>query len=209
MQAWVDLEPAWREAFLLAWAAFAAGTIPVGAVVTRGDEIIARGRNRLFESEAPPGELAGTRAAHAEMNALAHLPLTENYPDCTLWTTLEPCAMCIGAAWLGTIGTVRYAGSDIYAGSAHLIEAQLERTDRARSDPLAVDGPIPGPFGLFGEVLHIGWFVSNRPEHRVTTAFRERVPDLVAVAERLQLHEQAAAGAPLDEVLPLVVDELA
>src|SRR5438046_413713 len=150
MQAWDDLEPAWREAFGLAWEAFGAGTIPVGAVVTRGDEVIARGRNRVFEQEGPPGELAGSRAAHAEMNALAHLPTNETFLDCVLWTTLEPCPMCIGATWLANLGAVRYAGADVYAGSARLIEAQLERTDRARTDPLDVAGPLDGPFGILG-----------------------------------------------------------
>jgi tRNA(adenine34) deaminase len=199
--------PAWREAFALAWEAFGAGTIPVGAVVTRGDEVIARGRNRVFEVDAPPGELAGSRAAHAELNALAHLPIAETFADCVLWTTLEPCPMCIGAIWLANLGTVRYAGADVYAGSARLIEAQLERTDRARDDPLHVEGPLDGPLGVLGELLHIAWFVETRPEHRVTRAFRERVPELVAVAVRLQLGGRT--GAPLDEVLPLIWDELA
>ena len=206
MQAWVDLEPAWREAFLLAWEAFAAGTIPDGAVVTRGDEIIARGRNRLFESEAPPGELAGTRAAHAEMNALAHLGIEERFPDAVLWTTLEPCPMCIGATWLATVGTVRYAGDDVYGGASRLIEAQLERIDRARSDPLIVEGPLRGPFGVLGELLHVDWFVGTRPEHRVTQAFREHRPDLVALSERVRLHEHV--DAPLEETLPRFLAEL-
>jgi tRNA(adenine34) deaminase len=208
MESWDELEPAWREAFELAWEAFAAGTIPVGAVVTRGDAIIARGRNRLFdETTPPPGHIGGSRIAHAEMNAIAQLGTQDRFPDAILWTTLEPCAMCIGASWLSTIGAVRYAGSDVYAGSAHLIEAQLERADRARDDPLDVEGPLPGPFGLFGELLHVAWFVARRPEHRVTLAFRERVPDIVAIAERLRLDERT--GAPLAAALPDVLDELA
>ncbi len=206
MRAWEELEPPWREAFALAWEAYGAGTIPVGAVVTRDAEIIARGRNRLFEHVAPRGEIAGSRIAHAEMNAIAHLPIEELYHDCVLWSTLEPCPMCIGAAWLGTIGTVRYAGGDAYGGAARLIEAQLERIDRARSDPLTVEGPLAGPFGTLGELLHIEWFVATRPEHRVTRAFREYRPELVALAERVRLHEHV--GAPLEEALPLFLDEL-
>ncbi len=70
------LEGAWRESFELAWEAFRVGTIPVGAVVADASgEIVARGRNRIFEEEAPPGQLAGTYLAHAELNALAGLPL--------------------------------------------------------------------------------------------------------------------------------------
>ena len=140
------------------------------------------------------------------MNALAQLPLSERYHDCVLWTTLEPCAMCVGAAWVGTIGAVRYAGSDVYAGSARLIEAQLERTDRARNDPLAVDGPLDGPFGVLGELLHVAWFVQRRPQHRVAEIFRERCPELVRLAERARLDEHA--GAPLEEALPSFFDAL-
>jgi len=206
VRAWDELEPAWRAAFELAWEAHAAGSIPVGAVVTREDAIVARGRNRLFEANAPTREVAGTRIAHAEMNALAHLSLDERYFDCVLWTTLEPCAMCIGAAWVGTIGAVRYAGADVYAGSAKLIEAQLERTDRSRNDPLSVDGPLDAPFGVLGELLHVAWFVQRRPRHRVTEIFRERCPELVELAERARLHEHA--GAPLEEALPLFFDAL-
>ncbi|SRR5712691_1218952 len=206
MHAWRELEPAWRAAFELAWEAYAAGSIPVGAVITRGDDVIARGRNRLFETDAPPGEVAGSRVAHAEMNAIAHLGVAERYPDCVLWTTLEPCPMCIGAAWLATIGTVRYAGNDVYAGASRLIEAQLERTDRVRRDPLTIEGPLEGPIGVFAELLHIEWFLVTRPQHRVTDLFRKHRPELVALAERLRLHEHT--GAPLEEALPQIWDQL-
>src|SRR5712692_6148245 len=172
MDTWEVLEPAWREAFRLAWEAFGAGTIPVGAVVTRDGEVIARGRNRLFDPSPPPtGEIGGSRVAHAEMNAIAKLGNEDRYPDAVLWTTLEPCPMCIGAAWLATIGAVRYAGNDIYAGASRLIEAQLERTDRVRRDPLTIEGPLEGPIGVFAELLHIEWFLVTRPQHRVTDLF--------------------------------------
>lgn len=207
MTAWEQLEPPWREAFTLAWEAYGAGTIPVGAVITRDGEIIARGRNRLFDLTPPPGgEVGGSRVAHAELNALAHLGIEERYRDAILWTTLEPCPMCIGATWLATVGSVRYAGDDVYAGASRLIEAQLERIDRARSDPLIVEGPLDGPFGVLGELLHVEWFVATRPKHRVTEAFRAQRPDLVALAERVRLYEHV--GAPLDEALPRFLDAL-
>lgn len=206
MRAWEELEPPWREAFALAWEAYGAGTIPVGAVVTRDAEIIARGRNRLFEHVAPRGEVAGSRIAHAEMNAIAHLPIEELYHDCVLWSTLEPCPMCIGAAWLGTIGTVRYAGDDVYGGAARLIEAQIERADRARNDHMEVEGPLEGPFGVLAELLHVEWFLTTRPEHRVTQAFREHRPELVALAERVRLHKHAEAS--FEEALTQFFDQL-
>jgi tRNA(Arg) A34 adenosine deaminase TadA len=75
--AWNELGGAWRRTFELAWEAHGRGTIPVGAVIAAPDgEVVAEGRNRIFEGRAPAGELAGTRLAHAEVNALAHLDLS-------------------------------------------------------------------------------------------------------------------------------------
>jgi tRNA(Arg) A34 adenosine deaminase TadA len=205
VEAWRKLEPAWRAAFELAWEALRARTIPVGAVVTRGDEIIARGRNRIFETTGPQGQVFASRVAHAEVNALVQLPVTARYYDCTLWTTLEPCAQCIGSAWVCTIGSVNYAGPDVYAGAAKMIERDIERAETWRT-PMEVSGPIDGPFGVLGELLHVAFFVAERPDAPAVPAFRERIPNVVALAERLRLHEHAAA--PLEEALPRFLDEL-
>jgi tRNA(Arg) A34 adenosine deaminase TadA len=208
MQSWGDLEPAWHEAFQLAWGAHGAGTIPVGAVVTDADgRVISRGRNRMFDADAPRGQIFGSRVAHAEINALVQLGTERRYLDCTLWTTLEPCAQCVGAAWLSTIGRVVFAATDVYGGASKLIERQIEAADSARNFPMAVDGPLEGPLAVFSELLHSAFFFAQHPEHHVMQTFRERRPVLVGLAERLRLDERA--GAPLDEVLPEIWDDLA
>jgi tRNA(Arg) A34 adenosine deaminase TadA len=207
MDAWSELEPAWRAAFELAWEAFGAGTIPVGAVVT--DEhgaILARGRNRIFAPDAPAGQIFGTRVAHAEINALVQLGMERRYHECTLWTTLEPCAQCIGAAWLSTIGVVRFATADVYGGASKLIERQIEAADSARDVHMAVDGPLDGPLAVFSELLHVEFFLARDPNHNVANVYRERRPALVRIAERVRLRERASA--PLDEVLTRVWNEL-
>jgi tRNA(Arg) A34 adenosine deaminase TadA len=197
------MEPAWRAAFELAWEAFRAGTIPVGAVVTDADgTVLARGRNRMFEASGPPPEIFGSRVAHAEINALVQLGTKRRYFECTLWTTLEPCAQCIGAAWLSTIGRVRFAAFDAYAGAARLIERQIEAADSVRNDPMPVEGPLEGPLAVLGELLPIAFFLDRDPQDRVSEAYRRRRPELVALAERLRLREHG--GAPLDDVLALM-----
>ena len=207
MDAWSELQPAWRAAFDLAWEAYCAGTIPVGAAVTDSDgTLLARGRNRMFETSAPGGEIFGSRVAHAEINALVQLGTERRYFECTLWTTLEPCALCISAAWLSTIGRVSFAASDIYGGAAKLIERQIEAADSARNFPMAVEGPLAGPLAVFAELLHIAFFLVRDPHHHVTDAYRRRRPQLVALAERVRLHEHT--GAPLDEVLARIWDAL-
>ena len=142
---WPDVEPAWRRAFELAWEAYAAGTIPVGAVITDPDgTVVAEARNGIFDASGPADQIFGTLVAHAELNALAQLGPELRYSDCTLWTTLEPCPLCIGAAWVSTVGRVRFAATDVYGGAATLIDRHLATTDRARAFPLAVDGPLDG-----------------------------------------------------------------
>jgi tRNA(adenine34) deaminase len=64
----------WQEAFRLSWEAFGHNTVPVGAVLVDGDGVIrARGRNRIYDSGASERQLAGSRLAHAEVDALLDL----------------------------------------------------------------------------------------------------------------------------------------
>jgi tRNA(adenine34) deaminase len=196
---WAGVEEAWREAFQLAWEAHAAGTIPVGAVVVDRDGVVlARGRNRIFEREAPASQLANSRLAHAEVNALAQLGMDRSYRDCVLFTTLEPCALCVGAASLSRLPLVRFAAWDVYGGGAGLQHVELEV---ARELRLAVDGPLSGPLAVLAEALHLAFFVERSDEsNEVYQAYLERRPGLFPLAGRLV----AARGATLDEALALV-----
>jgi len=81
-----------EEALREAGQAGQAGEVPVGAVVVRGDEVLARGRNRVETLRDP--------SAHAELLAIRSASLALKYQrlsGCTLYVTLEPCAMCAGA----------------------------------------------------------------------------------------------------------------
>jgi tRNA(adenine34) deaminase len=200
----------WRECFELAWEAFRAGTIPVGAVVADSSgPIVARGRNRIFETTAPPGQLAGTYIAHAELNALAGLPALPTrdghgpYSRHTLYTTLEPCALCVGAALMVMIGKVRFASRDHYGGGAAL---RLENPHTARL-PLAIEGPLDGSLGDLGELLHLAHFLWRKPDSHVLAAYREQRPDLVEVAELLDLMTVAKDGGTIDDALALLERE--
>jgi len=86
----LELEPPWPHVFELMWEAYVVGTIPVGAVVAGSDgSIVAHGRNRIFD-RPHSGQLAGTRLAHAEINALLGLSAERIYPELTLYSALEP-----------------------------------------------------------------------------------------------------------------------
>jgi tRNA(Arg) A34 adenosine deaminase TadA len=100
-----------RRALELAEEAAAAGEVPVGAVVTCGDEVIAEARNSMRGSSDP--------TAHAEMVAIraaAEKFGTSRLDECTLWVTLEPCAMCAAAVSLARMKGLRFAAEDPKGG---------------------------------------------------------------------------------------------
>jgi len=100
-----------RRALELAAEAAAAGEVPVGAVVTVGDEIVAETRNAMRGSSDP--------TAHAEMEAIRAAAAklgTSRLDDCTLWVTLEPCAMCAAAIALARLKALRFAAEDPKGG---------------------------------------------------------------------------------------------
>jgi tRNA(Arg) A34 adenosine deaminase TadA len=103
-----------RLALEEARAAAAAGEVPVGAVVTRGGDLVASGRNSM--------RAAGDPTAHAEMVALraaAEALATPRLDGCDLWVTLEPCAMCAGAIALSRISRLYFAAPDPKGGAVH------------------------------------------------------------------------------------------
>lgn len=102
-----------RLALEAAQQARARGEVPVGAIIVRGEEIIATGCNQPIGEHDP--------SAHAEMVALRAAAKTlHNYrlPGCELFVTLEPCAMCAGAIMHARIARVVYGAPDPKTGAA-------------------------------------------------------------------------------------------
>ena len=106
------LPPPMRRALDLAAEAAAAGEVPVGAVVTKGDAIIAEAGNAMRGSLDP--------TAHAEMVAIRRAAETlgaSRLDDCTLWVTHEPCAMCAPAVSIARMAALRFAADDPKGGA--------------------------------------------------------------------------------------------
>ena len=100
-----------RRALDLAAVAAEAGEVPVGAVVTFEGEIIAEARNSMRGSLDP--------TAHAEMVAIRHAATRlgrSRLDGCTLWVSLEPCAMCAGAIALARMDALRFGAEDPKGG---------------------------------------------------------------------------------------------
>jgi tRNA(adenine34) deaminase len=102
-----------RSALAEARAAEQAGEVPIGAILVHENKIIATGQNRVLRDHDP--------TAHAEIVALrAAARHFANYrlpPACTLYVTLEPCAMCAGAILHARLARLVYAAPDPKAGA--------------------------------------------------------------------------------------------
>ena len=102
-----------REALRQGQKAYAAGEVPVGAVVVREGKIIGRAHNQV--------ELLKDATAHAEMLALTQAEAAIGdwrLMDCNLYVTKEPCAMCAGAVVHTRIRRVIFGCADLSAGAA-------------------------------------------------------------------------------------------
>lgn len=191
MDAWQELAEPWRASLELAWEAYRAGTIPVGSVVVAAHGgIIARGRNRIFD---PPGRgLAGSRLAHAEVDALAQLPAADRYRDHVLYSTLEPCLLCTAATLLTTVGRIEYAASDPFGGAC---SGAIDTAHWRRSAP-EIAAPLGGSPGRLSAALQGAFWLAHRDHSRageILEAFGDearlagdRVLELDGVAPRLE-----------------------
>ncbi len=113
-------QEAMQSAITEARLAAEAGEVPIGAVVVRVGEIVALGQNRVLRDVDP--------TAHAEIVALrAAATALGNYrfDGCTLYVTLEPCAMCAGAMIHARLDRLVFAAADPKAGAAGSVLAVL------------------------------------------------------------------------------------
>ena len=105
------LPPPMRRALDLAREAADSGEVPVGAVVTLGDEIIAEAANSMRGTSDPTAhaEMVAIRAAAARLGSA-------RLDQCSLWVTLEPCAMCAAAISVARMRALRFAAEDPKGG---------------------------------------------------------------------------------------------
>jgi tRNA(Arg) A34 adenosine deaminase TadA len=181
-EAWVALPPAWREAFAQAWESFQAGSPAVGAVVVGPDgTILGRGRSRRGEATAPPGQIAGSRLAHAELNALANVPVDVG-PGTVVYTTLQPCFLCSAAAAMSRVASVWFAGRDPVWRFVHGI-GDFDPMLRERWYEL--HGPLAGPVGSWASLLPLVDRLQRNPSGLRLDAFEAETPELVHFAREL------------------------
>jgi tRNA(adenine34) deaminase len=102
-----------KRAIALALEAEKCGNLPIGAVISYQGKIVAEGANAIWQPTFNPNR-------HAEIEALRKVPeaLWRHSRELTLYSTLEPCLMCLGAILLHQVGRVLYGSADHYGGAS-------------------------------------------------------------------------------------------
>jgi len=147
-----------EEALRLAERALHAGEVPVGAVVVCDDRAVGRGFNRNLLDNDP--------TAHAEVVALREAAAAlgnHRLPNCEIYATIEPCAMCAGALVHARVRRLVYGAEDSKAGAVHSVlevinHPQLNHQMEVRGGVLA---------GRSAELLQ-SFFRARRVEQRGT-----------------------------------------
>ena len=121
---WETLSTPWQTCLDEAWQAYCAGSLPIGAIiVSREGETLARGRNRRYERSNFPFGAKNQEIMHAEIQCILALDDT-NLPRASaeLYTSMEPCPMCLGTWFMSSMAVLHYAARDPYAGSTNLLQ---------------------------------------------------------------------------------------
>ena len=201
---WETLSEPWRACVELAWEAYRAGSLPIGAVVADAEgRILSTGRNRIYEISGPPGAVFGRKLAHAELNALLSLEGEKDPRACVLYTTTEPCPLCVGAARMADVGGLRYASREPWAGSA----AMFETVPYLRRANLGLVGPEDQRLEAVLVALLVERYLSLEPKvlPSFVKLYEETMPQSTRAARNVHgsafLRTMAADGAPARELV--------
>ncbi|HHW12385.1 MAG TPA: nucleoside deaminase [Firmicutes bacterium] len=204
---WDKLEEPWQACFELGWTSFKKGSIPIGAVVVdvKG-KIIARGRNRLYESEREAGEIAGHKLSHAELNALLKVNESD-YPNIrqfSLYSTTEPCPLCFGALVMANVRNLKFAARDRYAGGTNL----NNKNKYIAGKNIHIAGPFPD-LEKVQITLHTAYeLIKGHHSERIFEAWKidclEAVESGIKLFRDKTLQKLKEKDAPVSEVFELI-----
>lgn len=175
---WSDLVKPWQVCFELAWEAYCNDCIPIGAVVTDADgNILSNGRNRIYTKSPLYDHPAGNELAHAEVEALQGFRYgSVDQHTCILYTTTEPCPMCMGMFYMSGLRTLNYAARDPFAGSANL----LGTTWYLSRKPIKVSGPQQSLESVITAMFveqELNFHGGKLPESLFWDMYRKALPD--------------------------------
>jgi tRNA(adenine34) deaminase len=138
-----------RETIAQAHLAWQAGEVPVGAIVVKDGQVIARGFNQPIGTHDP--------TAHAEVVAMrAAAEVLGNYrlPGCELYVTLEPCVMCSGALMHARFSRIIFGAHDFKTGACGSI-VDLFKEEKLNHHASCFETPANHPTGLQKSGFHL------------------------------------------------------
>ncbi|MCL2415622.1 MAG: nucleoside deaminase [Defluviitaleaceae bacterium] len=179
---WNNIEKPWQIALELAWESFKCGSIPIAAVITDiSGNIISTGRNKIFENDQNSAK--NRKMRHAEMNSLYILDY-DKHPDIRkyiMYTTIEPCPMCMGSIVMSDIRNVKIGAADPWAGAAEICKLPYIADKNMN---ISFAGGIVENMALILLLYHEA-NPSNYRKNFVFEAFGKRYPKQAALAEKL------------------------
>ncbi len=186
---WLSLSIPWQVCLEQAWQAYCAGSLPIGAaIVDAKAQIIARGRNRRLDPRKNNGLINGSKLAHAELNALISLPEDDSARHSwSLYTTTEPCPLCVGALYMAGLRTLYYAAHDPWAGSVNL----FGKTPYLSQKPIQVHHPEDPDLEAILVAVSVATFLEGRIERVMDVVARQKT---AAVIEKKHTNLPLAAG---------------
>lgn len=197
--AWGRLDLRFQECLSQAWDSIRRRGLPVGAVVSRGSEIVSAGRNRVYDPPGGDDPLQRTPLAHAEMNAIASVPGDVEFDQCEVWTTQEPCSMCRAAIDFTDIAGIHYLATD---------PSSPDLSERFTSSGRSAAVWVVAASALF---LHnVAWV--GGPDNQVLEHARRVEPEIVTLSLQLEADETliaaAESGADIHDALARVWDRI-
>lgn len=116
----------WQICAAEAWDAFLHKTVPIGACLIDEDgSLVSKGRNHIYDDDPTDGIapwVSKHKLAHAEMNCLLGARDRVTFRGVSIYTTVEPCPLCMGGIYMAGVRDIHFAVADPYAGSTNLLE---------------------------------------------------------------------------------------
>ena len=204
---WNEVTDVWKRAFREAWSSFISGSIPIGAVLCDPEgKIILADHNRNNEAQT-----INKKIAHAEANIIRTLDTSVYDPKAlTLYTTMEPCPMCMGTIVMANIKMVRYAAADTYCGMTHLV--RTEPYYAFQNVCCVYEGKELEQFQLTLQSYYELRYMEQGADGHVLEMFAKHCPEAVKAAERSfktkWLDKAAEAEKDVGEVFDHIISEI-
>ena len=177
---WTEVEKEWKKVFELSWVSFCEGNLPIAAIITDNlGNILSTGRNNYNISE----KFLNSKVDHAETECVQMLDVIKfaDVREYILYTSMEPCPMCMGTIVMGNIRKVRIAARDGWAGATDICNKSEYIKDK-HIDIQFVDNIYGNIQIVFHSYVELRNFRKHNP---VFKRFEEDYPTATVAAQRL------------------------